>query len=162
MKSFLRSYSALLLLTATMLGCAGHQDAVVNTIESRNTQLEQADAPIRVAYRKTSSGLSFRPYLLGKIESSAANPKLIHDVLNGILNRDGDQALSLIQVRRIKLDANSAKEVWVVKNEKGVLYAYSIHLTTTGNGTDFHFSEGYKVYEPMLNIKNAEIAPLKK
>jgi len=99
-------------------------------------------------------GVNFNPYLLGRVAPSAANQILMNDVLNGIKQKDGDKSTSLIQVRRIAQAPNSVKEGWVVRNDQGNLFGYTVNFVVSPKGgTNISISRGYKVFEQMLKLK---------
>jgi len=90
------------LVAATITACGGTKHATaINGIEHKNEQLKELDAPIRIAYKEGEEGLSYHPYLVGKIGPSVATnpqaPTLMRDTLKSIWEKGKNKSVRLIR-----------------------------------------------------------------
>ena len=148
------------LMAATINACDGiNHSTAINGIEYKNEQLKELDAPIRIAYKEGKEGVSYHPYLLGKISHSVATnpqaPTLMRDTLKSIWEKGKNKSVTLVQTRHLVYNSKEVdvKEVWVIKTEDNDMYAYTVSFKQVGDGVDIYLSKGYKVFDPMLKKK---------
>jgi len=135
-------------------GCANLNNAtLISGIQDRNKELRKEDAPIRLKYKEYNQGITFHPYLIGKVAPTTARPLLIKDTLNAIKTKYKDKEENLVQTRFVSANKvlTSIKEVWVVKNEKAKMYAYLVNfIVVPTGGIDINIHGGSIVFPEML------------
>ncbi len=73
-------------------------------IKNQNLQLQRDNAPIRIVYKEHKNGISFNPYLIGKIGPSLTNELLKKDTLTAILKVSTYKEALLVQTRIVDYD----------------------------------------------------------
>ena len=143
-----------LLVILNFYGCANLKNGTaLSVVKKQNKKLEKNDAPIRLKYKEHNGGITYNPYLIGRIAPTVANSLLTKDTLDAIKKIYKDKEVNLVQTRFVSSNKTltSIKEVWVVKNEKSEIYAYLVNfiIMPTG-GTDIDIHGGHIVFKEML------------
>lgn len=151
-----------LLLITFIVGCSGiGNSTALAGVKIANEKLEKDNSPIRYVANESQYGVSFQPYLIGKIAPSIADFVLKNDALKLIMQKENTQDIELVQTRFVShsSDPVSFKEVWVVKRTKdNELHAHSIQfIQSPQSGTDIKLSGAARAFEEMLKKSQSEL-----
>ncbi|HEY9204257.1 MAG TPA: hypothetical protein VIM82_07985 [Sulfurimonas sp.] len=136
-------------------GCSGWKNSsALLGVKIANEQLEKDNSPVRYTGVESEYGVSSKPYLLGKITPSVADPLLKKDVLKLIMKKEEVQSVELMQTRFLSrsLDPLTYYEIWVIKRvDDNVLHAHTVQLRNSPQGgVDIVLLGAARVFEEML------------
>lgn len=136
-------------------GCSGWKNSsALLGVKIANEQLEKDNSPVRYTGVESEYGVSSKPYLLGKITPSVADPLLKKDVLKLIMKKEEVQSVELMQTRFLSrsLDPLTYYEIWVIKRvDDNVLHAHTVQLRNSPQGgVDIVLLGAARVFKEML------------
>jgi len=144
----------LLAINISISGC-GNSTGLAGT-KIANESLAESDSPTRYKAIEHKSGVTHKPYLIGKISNSVADVRLKQDTLNLIMLKEETQEIELVQTRYVihRWNPMTYKEVWVIRNKTNdALHAHTVYFTqATQGGVDIRLAGSSIVFEPMLKI----------
>jgi hypothetical protein len=150
-----------LIVLMSLSGCSGWKNSsALLGVKIANEQLEKDNSPVRYTGVESEYGVSSKPYLLGKITPSVADPLLKKDVLQLIMKKEEAQNIELIQTRFLARSINPITyyEIWVIKRgDENALHAHTVQLTNSPQGgVDIVLLGAARVFEEMLKEEKVE------